>query len=643
MLKAGLSLTGFVLIFGAISARAEWQMLGPFGGAAEAVVVSPEDSNTLVAATRNALLYRSKDAGEHWASIAFPAHSFSVRVMKVSNAAQPVYFLGGVATEAWETGLYRSSDGGDSWQPVPSLPAKAVYSLAIWTKDPNVVAAGCDSGVYLSEDAGATWTRISQESNREMRYVTSLAIDPASRDVIYAGTAHLPWKTEDGGASWASIRKGMLDDSDVFSIEIDPSNTLRVVASACSGIYLSENGGASWVKVLGVPNTSRRTYTIRRDPAHLQTLYAGTSQGLWKSENGGVKWAMVSSALVKSIAFDPDRDTFYLATENNGLLRSADQGKSFQFINNGFVNRNLKSLAASKTGLLAASPYDNSGGNIYQMSFAGVWVAVKPPAGVKPANLLSVSSSGGASLLGINSSGSVRTADGGKTWVRVTGERGRVHAIHAISGAFLMGTDQGMFRSEDAGLRWKTVLTGTAVTGIYSSGQRVVADAGKTLFLSEDGGLNWDPAISPVAPGELYGIARGMDRTILAATAHGAFRSTDGGHTWAPIPQLAGTVRAIVFDPSGKAAVAIRSDAVYRSSDGGETWSALDMRGIQGTTILALVIPDAQPDKVFAATLARGIFVSSLAETIAQSPGTRTETAALKINGPARNNSTKPE
>src|SRR5262245_6632349 len=144
MPKVGLILQGFVLTLLAIPAHAVWQMLGPYGGGAEAVVVAPHDSNTLLVGTRTAPLYRFKDAGSHWAALNFSAKSFSVRAMKVSSGG--AYFLGGVASDAWDAPLYRSNDAGDSWQPLTALPARAVYSLALWAKDPNLIAAGCDKG-----------------------------------------------------------------------------------------------------------------------------------------------------------------------------------------------------------------------------------------------------------------------------------------------------------------------------------------------------------------------------------------------------------------------------------------------------------------------------------------------------------------
>ena len=328
-----------------------WQQLGPYGGSAEAIAVAPDNSDLLVSATRNGLLYRSQDAGAHWMPVRFAQSlSLAVRVMKVSSETTPAFYLGGVPGLPEETGLYKSTDGGVTWQPVPGLAGKAVYSLAMHAKQPNIIAAGAHDGVYRSSDSGVTWKRISPVENAEMQLVTSLAINPENSRIIYAGTAHLPWKTENGGETWASIHTGMIDDSDVFSIEIDSAHPEHVLASACSGIYLSNSGGAQWGKMLGVPRTSRRTYTIRRDPAQQGVIYAGTSQGLWKSTNEGAAWTQISPMIAKSLAFDSKNGKLYLATEDRGLVVTDDGGKSFRQINEGFVNRNLKSLIESKWG-----------------------------------------------------------------------------------------------------------------------------------------------------------------------------------------------------------------------------------------------------------------------------------------------------
>ena len=69
-----------------------------------------------------------------------------------------------------------------------------------------------DTGVFLTENAGLTWRRISPAENRELQPVVSIAFDPKNANILYVGTPHLPWKTNDGGSSWRSVHLGMIDD-----------------------------------------------------------------------------------------------------------------------------------------------------------------------------------------------------------------------------------------------------------------------------------------------------------------------------------------------------------------------------------------------------------------------------------------------
>lgn len=605
-------------LYSPLPSYAAWQQLGPYGGSAEAIVVSPDNSNLLVSATKNGLIYRSEDAGSHWTPVRFTQSlSLAVRTMKVSAETTPAYYLGGVPGFPDETGLYKSTDDGRSWQPLSGMAGKGVYSLATYAKEPNIIAAGAHDGVYMSTDSGATWNRISPIENAEMQLVTSIAINPDNPRIIYAGTAHLPWKTENGGETWASIHTGMIDDSDVFSIEIDAAHPEHVLASACSGIYLSNSGGAQWGKMLGVPRTSRRTYTIRRDPALQGVIYAGTSQGLWKSTNEGAAWTQVSPMIAKALAFDSKTKKLYLATEDRGLVVTEDGGKTFRQINNGFVNRNLKSLIESKSGFYAASPYDGNGTNVYRMTFEGEWTAIKPPATIRPSNLLSIASVNATTLFGINNGGLLRSADGGKVWTVVKGLKGRVRDVEVLGPkSLLAGTSEGLFRSDDLGVKWIAVKAGTSIESIHSDHGLVVVDSGDVLLLSPDRGKTWSSASSPAKTGEMYQLAIGANGILLAATSNGGFRSIDGGLTWELVSKgvSRGTVRAVIFDTAGTTAFAIQHGVVYRSPDAGVTWSALDMTGLEGATIVSLVVPEAQPGKIFAATQARGVFVSSLSD-----------------------------
>jgi photosystem II stability/assembly factor-like uncharacterized protein len=574
------------------------------------------------------MIYRSTDNGADWVSVPFRHDVSALHVLALSSGDSPRYLLGAVPRGASESGLYISSDKGDSWKAVDEFLGKSIFAIAVSRKDQDVIAVGGENGVYLSSDAGSSWRRISPAANSELTLITSVAFDPNSSDVIYAGTAHLPWKTTDRGNTWRSIHTGMIDDSDVFSIETDHSRSGRIFASACSGIYASDNGGAQWRKLLGIPHTSRRTYTIRQDPFEPQVLFAGTSQGFWRSNDGGAVWRKLSDVTVKSIAFDAQRDQhLFVATHEGGVMVSNDHGDTLQPLDNGFAGRDLTALTVSLSGavrgLFAASPY--SADTVYRLSPEGSWSRVSTATISGMGHLLSVFPLDGETLMGYTETAAVRSKDAGRTWQAVSppGVK-RVLCMQVTSaepGGVLLATDAGLFLTSDLGARWNLVWErGQSIDSLFApreANAAIVAIAANSFGRSTDGGHTWQ-AIEPPAPArEIYDIAIGRQGVLLVATARGAFRSSNSGDSWTRISDglNAGTIRAISFNSSFSAAVAIQHGVAYVSRDGGSTWKPLDSTGLEGANIRALVLPAWAPDKIYALTQFRGVLVSDLPDT----------------------------
>jgi photosystem II stability/assembly factor-like uncharacterized protein len=574
-----------------------------------------------MAGARGGLLYRTTDGGGQWKAIPFP-RSFAdqAHVIAVAEGQPSQWFLAVTPGAKGESGLYRSATAGDSWEPVESFRDKTVYSLAVWVRNSQNIAAGANDGVYVSADRGATWKRISPESNTDLQSITSLAFDPESSGTIYAGTGHLPWKTSDGGKTWASVHHGMIDDSDVFSIETDPTEHGHVYASACSGIYATRSGGTLWSKLFGIPRTSRRTYAIRQDPSDPKIVVAATSQGFWRSADRGGTWKQVSPLVARAVVFDRKRSgRLYLAAEETGPMMSEDHGLTFKPINQGFVNRGLTNLAEGVDGLYSATPY--SPGFVFRLGADEAWITAGEADTKAFGHLLAVYPAGDSTLLGFTNSTAVRSADRGKTYIQAgPKDAHRMRAMALFTGSLasvILGSDNGLYWSGDSGGHWEhAVKDGGPVDGIFTgsaSGQTAVATLGDRLLISQDQGRHWSPITGPVSPRDVYDVAIGSKGVLLAGTALGAFRSVDSGNSWAPIHALSeATIRAVAFDAAGTGAIATRRGAAYWSPDTGATWTAMDSTGLEGVSVRAVVIPASFPGKAFVLTQFRGVFVSDL-------------------------------
>jgi hypothetical protein len=142
------------------------------------------------------VLVRSDDRGASWRVLGSPGRVFSVAI----DPLEPLKILAGT-----DVGLFRSANGGESWEPLEGLVADvAVTAVAIDPLDPNIVYAGVSAAVMRSTDAGRSWTPLPGITTTEpVRYI---GIDPLHGEVVYAASLDQIFKSLDRGVSWVLIR-----------------------------------------------------------------------------------------------------------------------------------------------------------------------------------------------------------------------------------------------------------------------------------------------------------------------------------------------------------------------------------------------------------------------------------------------------
>ena len=542
--------------------------------------VDPRCSATVIVGTKNAGHFRSREGGESWTPIPFPPRMSATLHALVLDWQTPGVILVGLSGESPDdTGILRSADGGATWQQLPALRGKEVRAIAIWRGDSRVIAAGVQDGVYLTRDGGTIWSRISPAENHELQPVVSLAFHPGESNAIYAGTPHLPWRTTDGGVTWQRIDTGMLDDSDVFSIHVDRDRPERVFATACSGIYKSLDGGSTWVKMRGARGASYRTYTLVQHPLRPNVFYAGTTHGLAKSENGGTTWEMVLPYTTRGISFDLAHvGRIFAATDEAGILRSADNGMSWREINRGFCNRMLSWMAGGDGGNLYVREVDGEHGTTLRLnSDTGRWEKV-PSESLQPATSLSARNA--ERILASTETSLVASDDAGTTWRNVD------------------------LPESNAGIRAFAVLDAPWIAAITAS----------RIFLSSDA-ANWKAGALLPSGLDVHGLVATGGQSLLVATSSGLVGSDDLGDSWQPIQgeHRGTTITAICRHPARPSVLFLsRYGTVYASWDQGHSWVKVSPGPWQTDKIKRLVVVPGQPDRLFALTQSLGVYAMPL-------------------------------
>jgi photosystem II stability/assembly factor-like uncharacterized protein len=190
-----------------------------------------------------------------------------------------------------DNGLYRTYDISKGWDKLPLGDGinENIFVLSTDPKQPGTIWAGtATSGVIVSRDNGATWTKTN--AGPDGIPVSSIAVDPKRSDYIYVGTVQAFYLSRDGGKTWVR-RGGSLPLGNFTSILINPQNTDQILVSssleADGGIYYSQNAGMNWKRLdskeMKLP--SRRVWSMAFDPHDANRIFAGShSSGVYVIE-----------------------------------------------------------------------------------------------------------------------------------------------------------------------------------------------------------------------------------------------------------------------------------------------------------------------------------------------------------------------
>jgi photosystem II stability/assembly factor-like uncharacterized protein len=590
-------------VYKSIDAGATWSHLGLAATKQIArVIVDPKNPAVVfVAALGNAYgpspdrgLYRSLDGGATWKQVLYrdehvgavdvafdPANPKTVYAAMWATRRPPWYIYG--PSNGPGGGVFKSIDGGTTWQPLTKgLPAEGLgrIGLSVSPANPKRVYAIVDAkegGLYRSEDAGATFARISGDTRVWGRgwYFEKVTADPKNADLVYVMNTAI-YRSADAGKTWTPI-KGAPGGDDYHGLWIAPEDPARMIAASDQGAIVSLDGAATWSSwynqptaqiyhvaadarvpywvtgaqqdsgAVGTPSRSPRGVISIRDwvglcaggesgytapdPLHPEILFGGTvsrcnvltgattNVSPERGQPGPFRHAW-TQPLVFSAA---DPQALYFA--NQFVYRTLNGGESWTQISQDLTREdpgvppNLDAAAA------ADAPADKRRGVVYTLA----------PSPVSAALVWAGTDDG---LIHV-------TADDGRSWQNVTppaltpwSKVTMIEASHsdpatayaAVERHQLQDYEPYIYRTRDRGRTWQLVATGLPA-GVYVQTVKedpvrpglLFAGTERGVFVSFNDGDRWQPLQLNLPPCSMRDLDVHGDDLIVATHGRGFF------------------------------------------------------------------------------------------------------------------------
>ena len=650
----------------------EWRFVGPYrGGRVIAVAGSTADPHVFWFGAAHGGVWKTTDAGQHWRNVSDNYFEFpSVGALDASLSHPDVLYAGtgeGLQRQYISpgNGVYKSTDGGESWTHVGLEDTRHISRLRVHPTDPDIVFVAAmgdmfgpneDRGVYRTTDGGETWERVLYRG--EFAGAVDLSIDVANPDVILASLNHhvtYPWDEEsggpttglfrsaDGGDTWTDITRnpgmpaGLIGK---IGIAISPADSDRVYAfieadEGLGGIYRSDDGGETWQMTyqelydLEIPNSYNH---ITADPQDADTVYIQPIAGFQKSVDAGRSFEYMSN-----LNWDPH--ALWIDPHDNGRMIEGGDGGATVTVNGG---ESWSSLENQPTADLLSLAIDGQ---------APYWLY----AAQNDNSHIAIPSATDDPSIAWTHYRPLPVGEAGHTAVQPDGS-----VIYANDRARTFRIVRGIDQAEDISV-WPEVEFGTAVKDVkyrfyytfpimlspHDNGN--LYTAAQYLFRSTDEGRSWE-RISPDLTRDRQEVMQEVSGGPISSNASSLFHvsmirtiaesplkqdeiwvgtddstvqySPDGGERWIDIspPALPEWTTITGIDVSahapgtatvsgGRHRVSDRAPYIYRTTDYGETWRRIT-DGIRENDYSWVVREDpVRPGLLYAGT-ETGVYVS---------------------------------
>jgi photosystem II stability/assembly factor-like uncharacterized protein len=613
--------TGEGKLIKSINGGLNWQsktiISGDFNYFISSIKVSNTNSNLVLIGTgywdfdQNAKgVYKSENGGETWTEInaGLPIENNELIVNDLEIHPQDDSILYACLHNDKPFDIYRSDNGGASWEPFVDEDFGGCQSLGISNLDPNKMIVGqADYYVKRTENGGATWETINDKILR--RIIIDVYFDPTDSDRAYI-TAYYNGiiKTEDAGISWSLSNEGLAAAPSYFLKTDNTQPNTLFAGSIDNALYKSVNGGETWNEVLDFRSVNENRgyiYSILQDPFDENVYYAGSGEinqdrpdGFFKSVDHGESWVEKGEGINEEEKIN--RNVYFMAgdenvegrillgTEYGYIYESTDKGESWNEITEDMTFTSPLTLVADPinpnhiyAGLLSRYPY---GGGVFASFDSGDnWQQLQ---------------------------------DTSKhIWDRIDSAR-YVYGmdINPTNNNILVAGDSTkplIFKSTDKGTTWQKTLDLSSPDEYYPYGFKSIkfdpnnpnkVYAGLTgekgaIYHSNNQGEDWNKLNEDLTFSTIHAITVDPNNEAIVYAAPwggGLFMSNNNGGAWQKIETPTISIPAIIVDPenSDHLMIADRTKPkIYESFNAGGSWSelvALDEENYYRITTMAL-------------------------------------------------------
>ncbi|HET7434646.1 MAG TPA: hypothetical protein VFN10_08045 [Thermoanaerobaculia bacterium] len=360
-----------VVASAAVTDALHWRLIGPFrGGRVLAVSGVPGEPEHFYFGSVNGGVWESRDAGRTWNPIFDDQPIGSIGALAVAPSNPRVLYVGTGESDmrsdiSQGIGMFKSADGGKTWAQSGLADSQQIARILIHPSNPDVVyvaalghpyGPNAERGVFRSRDGGKSWQRILSRNNDSDTGAIDMTFEPGNPNVLYAAlwqTRRTPWsvyppsngpgsglfKSTDGGDTWKEIKgNGFPEKPGRLGIAISAAqpNRVYVIADAPEGgLYRSDDAGATWTRACSDARIwSRGWYfgEIIAEPDNADVVYS-SNINLYRSDDGGKTFTPVRGAPggddYHTLWIDPRNPQRRILGVDQGAVVSVNGGKTW--------------------------------------------------------------------------------------------------------------------------------------------------------------------------------------------------------------------------------------------------------------------------------------------------------------------------